>query len=81
MIDIIVFFNQILLISWYITGHSKYLEYLLAGETNPKVQERYLSQIIEKRSDPTNPDNWKDFNGDIVPKKNKNKIYLPKPFI
>ena len=60
---------------------AKYLEYLLAGETNPKVQERYLSQIIEKRSDPTNPDNWKDFNGDIVPKKNKNKIYLPKPFI
>ena len=60
---------------------AKYLEYLLAGETNPKTSEKYLNQIIEKRSDPTNPEKWINFEGKIVDKKDKNKIYLPKPFI
>ncbi len=60
---------------------ANYLVYLLEGETNPKEQEKYLNQIIERRSDPTNPEKWIDFNGNPSSKKDRKKVYLPKPFI
>ena len=60
---------------------AKYLEYLLAGEADNKRQIKYLDQIIEKRSDPTDPEKWINFDGSITLKSNKDKIYLPKPFI
>ena len=58
-----------------------YLEYLLSGQSDPKIQQKYLNQIIEKRSDPTEPDQWIGFDGKKDKKNNKDKIYLPKPFI
>ena len=58
-----------------------YLEYLLSGQPDPKIQQKYLNQIIEKRSDPTNPDEWVGFDGKKEKKNNKDKVYLPKPFI
>ena len=68
-----------------ITGNQNeaadYLEYLLAGESDHKKQEKYLNQIIEKRSLPTDPDLWIDFNGKESNKNKRDKIYLPKPYI
>jgi len=58
-----------------------YLEYLLSGQSDPKIQQKYLNQIIEKRSDPTEPEQWINFDGKKDKKSNKDKIYLPKPFI
>jgi len=68
-----------------LTGNQKeaadYLEYLLAGQSDPKIQKKYLDQIVEKRADPTDPEQWIDFNGKKMKKTNKESVFLPKPFI
>ena len=60
---------------------ANYLEYLLSGEPNQKIQKKYLEEIVDKRSDPTDPELWIDFDGKKSKKSNLEKVFLPKPVI
>ena len=45
------------------------------------VVKKYLEEIVDKRSVPTNPEKWIDFDGGESEKSNLEKVFLPKPVI